>query len=290
MYYRIVNRLSAQVRIRIVAALVEGNSVRATCRMTGAAKGTVLKLLGDLGQACAAYQEKHLRGLTCRRVQCDEIWAFCYAKEKNVPQKRRGEWGYGDVWTWTALDADSKLIVCWYVGRRNPSDARRFIRNLYSRLATRVQLTTDGLGAYLPAVTEAFGTEVDYAQLVKIYNTPTGDESQTRYSPARCTGAVATAIKGDPKFEHISTSYVERQNLTIRMQMRRFTRLTNAFSKKVENLEHALALHFLWYNFGRVHQTHKMTPAMAAGLADHPWTLGEIVDLCEHKFAGGVEK
>ena len=274
-----VNRLSAQERIRIVAALVEGNSVRATCRMTGAAKGTVLKLLADLGAACIVYQDMHLRGLTCQRVQCDEIWAFCYAKEKNVPAKRLGKWGFGDVWTWTALDSDSKLIVCWHVGRRNPSDARHFIRTLYSRLATRVQLTTDGLGAYLPAVTEAFGEDVDYAQLVKIYSAPTEKDAETRYSPARCTGAVATAIQGDPKFEHISTSHVERQNLTMRMQMRRFTRLTNAFSKKVENLEHALALHFMHYNFCRIHQTHKMTPAMAMGLTDHPWKLEEIVAL-----------
>jgi len=263
--------------MRIVAALVEGNSIRATCRMTGAAKGTVLKLLGDLGAACLVYQDMHLRGLTCRRVQCDEVWAFCYAKEKNVPVKRRGEWGYGDVWAWVAIDADSKLVPCWYVGRRDAADARRFIDNLAARLAHRVQLTTDGHRPYLEAVEGAFGVNVDYAMLVKLY----GEDktSETRYSPAKCIGARATAIQGDPKFEHISTSYAERQNLTMRMQMRRFTRLTNAFSKKVENLEHALALHFLHYNFCRVHQTHKMTPAMAMGLADHPWKLEEIVAL-----------
>ncbi len=272
-----VNRLNTQERVRIVAALVEGNSVRATCCMTGAAKGTILKLLAEIGPACAAYETEHLRGLTCRRVQCDEIWCFCYAKDKNVPVEHRGKWGFGDVWTWIALDAASKLVVCWHVGARKAPDALRFMTKLNGRLTQRVQLTTDGHPVYLAAVGETFGADVDYAMLVKLYGKEV--ETETRYSPAKCLGAVATAIQGNPKFEHISTSYAERQNLTMRMQMRRFTRLTNAFSKKVENLEHALALHFLHYNFCRVHQTHKMTPAMAMGLADHPWTLEEIVAL-----------
>jgi len=274
---RIMNRLSARQRTQIIAALVEGNSIRATCRMTGAAKGTVLKLLAEIGSACAAYQEKHLRGLTCRRVQCDEVWAFCYAKEKNVPVKHRGEWGFGDVWTWTAIDADSKLVPCWSVGRRDAGEAHRFIGKLAERLAHRIQLTTDGFRPYFEAVEGAFGANVDYAMLVKLYGAEPANES--RYSPAKCIGARATAITGDPEFEHISTSYAERQNLTMRMSMRRFTRLTNAFSKKVENLEYALALHFMYYNFCRVHQTLKMTPAMAAGLTDHPWTIEEVVRL-----------
>ncbi len=244
--------------------------------MTGAAHTTILRLLADAGKACAEYESKTLRGLTCQRIQCDEVWAFCYAKEKNVPAKHRGEWGFGDVWTWVAIDADSKLVPCWYIGRRDAADAHRFIGKLAERLAHRVQLTTDGHRPYLEAVEGAFGENVDYAMLVKLYG---ADPEETRYSPAKCIGARATAIQGDPKFEHISTSHVERQNLTMRMQMRRFTRLTNAFSKKVENLEHTLALHFLHYNFCRVHQTHRMTPAMAMGLADHPWTLEEIVAL-----------
>ncbi len=246
--------------------------------MTGAAKGTVLELLAGIGQACAVYQDAHLHGLTCRRVQCDEVWAFCYSKDKNVPAKHRGEWGFGDVWTWVAIDADSKLVVGWHLGRRDAEDARRFLGQLAGRLAHRVQLTTDGHRPYLEAVEGAFGANVDYAVLFKIYGR-TEATNETRYSPAQCMGAVATAIQGDPEYRHISTSYAERQNLTMRMQMRRFTRLTNAFSKKVENLEYALALHFLHYNFCRVHQTHKMTPAMAMGLADHPWTLEEIVAL-----------
>ncbi len=272
-----VNRLSAQQRTRIIAALVEGTSVRATSRMTGAAKGTVLKLLAEIGQACATYQDQHLRGLACRRVQCDEVWAFCYAKEANVPTEHRGEWGFGDVWTWVALDADSKLVPCWSLGRRDAGEAHRFIGKLARCLAHRIQLTTDGFRPYLEAVEGAFGANVDYAMLVKLYGAEPTNEG--RYSPPVCIGARATAIQGDPDFGHISTSYAERQNLTMRMQMRRFTRLTNAFSKKVENLEHALALHFLHYNFCRVHQTHKMTPAMAMGLADHPWTLAEVVAL-----------
>ncbi len=274
-----MNRLGRTERTRIIAALVEGNSVRATGRMTGAAKGTILRLLRDMGLACAQYQDKTLRGLTCRRIQCDEVWAFCYAKERNVPTDKKGEFGYGDVWTWVALDADTKLVPCWYLGRRDAEDANVFISKLSERLAHRVQLTTDGHAAYLDAVEGAFGYNVDYAMLIKLYGAEPAKEA--RYSPAVCIGANAKVIEGKPDPNLISTSFVERQNLTMRMQMRRFTRLTNAFSKKVENLACALALHFMHYNFCRVHKTVKMTPAMAAGVADHAWSVDELVGLLE---------
>ncbi len=265
-------------QIAVISALVEGNSIRATVRMTGVAKDTVIKLLAKIGQACAEYQDKTLRNLPCKRIQCDEIWSFCYAKEKNVPADLRGKFGYGDVWTWTALCADTKIVPCWRVGGRDAWNAQNFMHNLASRLANRVQLTTDGHRAYLTAVEVAFGTQIDYAMLVKLYgNEPQGPE--TRYSPAQCIGAIATPVVGNPDRNHISTSYVERQNLSMRMHMRRFTRLTNAFSKKVENHEHALALYFMYYNFCRVHQTLRVTPAMEAGVSDHVWELREIVKL-----------
>jgi len=273
-----MNNLPMKRQIAVISALVEGNSIRATVRMTGVAKDTVIKLLARIGQACAEYQDKTLRNLPCKRIQCDEIWSFCYAKEKNVPADLRGKFGYGDVWTWTALCADTKIVPCWRVGGRDAWNAQNFMHNLASRLANRVQLTTDGHRAYLTAVEVAFGTQIDYAMLVKLYgNEPQGPE--TRYSPAQCIGAIATPIVGNPDRNHISTSYVERQNLSMRMHMRRFTRLTNAFSKKVENHEHALALYFMYYNFCRVHQTLRVTPAMEAGVADHVWELREVVEL-----------
>lgn len=272
-----MNRLGSEERTQVIHALVEGNSIRATCRMTGTAKGTVLRLLVKIGEVCASYQEAHLRNLYCRRVQCDEVWAFCHAKAKNVPQEKKGQFGYGDVWTWVALDADSKLAVCWHLGLRTPDDAIALMSNLASRVKHRIQLTTDGHSAYLEGVEEGFGNDVDYAMLVKLYGRNT--ESDTRYSPATCIGTHLQIIEGIPDKKHISTSYVERQNLTMRMGMRRFTRLTNAFSKKLENLDHALALHFMHYNFARIHKTLGMTPAMATGLADHPWSVGEIVAL-----------
>jgi len=274
-----MNKLSTEKRAQIVAALVEGNSIRSTCRMTGAAKGTVLKLLRDLGCACAEYQDRTLRGLRCRRLQCDELWGFVGMKAANVPVTRKGEWGVGDVWTWVGIDADTKLVPSWLIGPRDSGTAYTFIEDLASRLTHRIQLTTDGHKAYLDAVYDAFGGEVDYSMLVKLYGSEQTGEA--RYSPPKCIGCRKTKVIGRPDPAHVSTSYVERQNLTMRMSMRRFTRLTNAFSKKIENLEHAVALHFMWYNFGRVHQTLRVTPAMEAGVADHVWTLGEVVGLLD---------
>lgn len=275
-----MNKLAQAKRVQVIAALVEGNSVRATCRMTGVCKKAVLKLLVDLGSACARYQDEHLRGLPCQRIQCDEIWSFCYAKEKNVPDEYKGKLGFGDVWTWVAIDADSKLIVSYLVGKRSAEYASKFIADLASRLAHRIQLTTDGHKAYLQAVEGAFGSEVDYAMLEKIYAAPPR-EGQARYSPAECCGARKVKIQGNPDDAHISTSYVERQNLTMRMSLRRMTRLTNAFSKKLENQSHAVAIHFMHYNFAKVHQTLRVTPAMEAGVADHVWSLEEIIRLLD---------
>lgn len=273
-----MNKLTQAKRVQIISALVEGNSIRATCRMTGAAKGTVLKLLADLGKACARYQDRTLRNLPCKKIQCDEIWSFCYAKEKNVSEEMKGTLGFGDVWTWTAIDADSKVIVSFLVGGRTAEYARKFIDDLASRLANRVQLTTDGYKAYLTAVERAFGSEVDYAMLEKIYNVPPTDGA-SRYSPAECCGTKKIKVKGNPDLAQVSTSFVERQNLTMRMSMRRMTRLTNAFSKKIENQAHAVALHFMHYNFARIHQTLRVTPAMEAGVADHVWSLEELCGL-----------
>lgn len=276
-YYVVMNRLSIEEKVRVVACLVEGNSVRATVRMTGAAKNTIAKLLVELGRACSEYQDKTFRNLNLKRIQCDEIWQFVGCKEKNasVKQKRKG---WGDVWCWTSLDAQTKLVPCWYVGTRDAYAAFHFMHDLKSRLASRVQLTTDGLRTYLEAVEDAFGSEIDYAQLVKIYGkAPEG--SEVRYSPAQCMGARKAVISGEPDYRHVSTSFTERNNLTMRMQMRRFTRLTNAFSKKVENHAAAIALHFMHYNFARIHQTLRVTPAMEAGVSDHVWSLDEVVGL-----------
>ncbi len=279
MYNRGMNKLTTAKRIQVVSCLVEGNSIRATVRMTGVAKNTVSKLLVDLGHACEAHQNSALHNLPCKRLQVDEIWSFCHNKEKNTAPEHEGILGYGDMWTFTAIDADTKLVPSWLVGERNAWWATAFMRDLANRLSNQVQLTTDGHRMYLQAVTEGFAdADVDYAMLVKLYE---GDsEGQRRYSPARCTGAEKHVIWGAPDPQHISTSYVERQNLTMRMSMRHFTRLTNAFSKKLENLECAVALHFMYYNFGRKHQTLKgRTPAMAAGVADHVWTIEEVVGL-----------
>jgi IS1 family transposase len=276
-----MNRLSTQERAKILGCLVEGNSIRATCRMTGAAKGTVIKLLADTGAACKAYHNAVMRNLPCKRVQCDEIWSFCYAKEKNVPAEYRGTFGFGDVYTWTALCADTKLIAAYRVDRRDEQAAYGFIHDLAGRLANRVQLTTDGHKAYIVAVEDAFGGDVDYGMLIKLYGAPAGEGNERRYSPSECCGTRKRRIIGKPDYKNLSTSFVERCNLTMRMSMRRFTRLTNAFSKKAENLGHAVALHFMFYNFGRIHQTLRVTPAMEAGLSDHVWTLEEIAALTD---------
>ena len=278
------NRLSTEKRAQIIGCLVEGMSIRATVRITGAAKNTVTKLLVDIGEACKEYQDKALRDLPCKHIQCDEIWSFCYSKEKNVPEDLRGIFGYGDVWTWTALCADTKLVPSWLVANRSAEAANVFINDLSSRLANRVQLTTDGHRPYLEAVESAFGDDIDYAMLIKIYGNgeaQSKDNAAIRYSPAECTDTKQRPITGKPKKNHISTSYVERQNLTMRMSMRRFTRLTNAFSKKVENLEAAVSLHFMYYNFARIHKTLRVTPAMEAGVADHVWSLEDIAKLLD---------
>jgi IS1 family transposase len=267
--------LSTAMRTRVVAALVEGNSIRATCRMTGVAKGTVLKLLADLGTVCRALHDDRVRGLTCKRVQCDEIWSFCYAKDKNLPPSMQATYGFGSIWTWTAIDAETKLIAAYHVGTRDAPCAHEFMVDLASRCSTRMQLTTDGHKPYLAAVEDAFGADIDYAMLVKLYGEV--PEGESRYSPPSCIGIRMTPISGAPEKEHVSTSYVERQNLTMRMSMRRFTRLTNAFSKKVANLEHAVAIHFAYYNFCRVHASLRVTPAMAAGLTDRVWEIEDLI-------------
>jgi IS1 family transposase len=275
-----MNRLTIEKRRQVIASLVEGNSIRATVRMTGVAKNTVTKLLVDVGTVCSIYQDRVMRDLRCERIQCDEIWAFCYAKAKNVPAEKRGKFGYGDVWTWVGMDADTKLVASYHVGGRGPEDAAAFMNDLASRLRSRVQLTTDGHRPYLLAVPGAFRDDVDYAMLVKLYGEPTKEERR-RYSPSQLTAIDRQPMIGSPDPEHISTSYVERQNLTMRMSMRRFTRLTNAFSKKVENLAAAVSLHFAYYNFCRVHKTLGTTPAVAAGVAEQPWTLDDLIGLLE---------
>jgi IS1 family transposase len=246
--------------------------------MTGVSMNTIQKLMSDIGPACVEFQDKAMRNLNCKHIQCDEIWQFCYAKAKNVPTEKQGQFGYGDVWTWVALDADTKLVPSWRIGTRGAGTAYEFIHDLADRLANRTQLTTDGHRVYLEAVESAFGMDIDYAMLVKLYGADRG-ESEARYSPAECIGCRSIKITGRPDPKHISTSFVERQNLTMRMSMRRFTRLTNGFSKKVENLGHSVALHYMWYNFARVHKTLRVTPAMEAGIADHVWTIEEIVRL-----------
>ncbi len=275
------NVLKPAKRVAIVAALVEGNSVRATARMVGVSKDTVSKLQVEIGAACARYQAEALVDLPCRRVQVDEIWSFVYAKARNVPQRLAGRFGVGDVWTFTAICADTKLCVSWLVGPRDSATATEFMQDVASRLASRIQLSTDGLSTYVDAVEAAFGTGVDYAMIQKIYGT--SEEHDRRYSPAICIGAKRATVMGNPDPKHISTSYVERQNLTMRMGMRRFTRLTNAFSKKLANHAAAVALHFMHYNFCRIHQTLRITPAMAAGVAKSPWTVEDLVGLLSRK-------
>jgi IS1 family transposase len=279
----IMNRLSTEKRAQIIGCLVEGNSIRATVRITGAAKNTVTKLVVDLGEVCSDYQDRTLRNLPCKTLQCDEMWGFCYAKAKNVPEEHKGTFGYGDVWTWIAICADTKLVPCWLVGERTTDDALVFMEDLKGRLSRRVQLTTDGLPAYIAAVGLTFRGDIDWAQLQKEYRSPRDGEA--RYSPSVCVGTKTRVLKGYPDPAKINTSYIERQNLTVRMGMRRFTRLTNAFSKKIENLAAAVSLHYMHYNFARPHKTlanpYPRTPAMAAGVADHIWSLQEIAGLLD---------
>ncbi len=275
-----MNRLSTADRVRVISALVEGCSIRATVRMTGVAKNTIVKLLADIGFACAKYHDEHVRNLKSSKIQVDEIWSFTYAKEKNLPADKRGQLGYGDTWTWTAIDAESKLCVSYLVGERDTGYATEFMRDVASRLANRVQLTSDGHHAYIMAVADAFGDNIDFAQLVKIYGKPAG-HFHDRSIPDVCIGAKKTQRTCNPDEKHVSTSFAERQNLTMRMAMRRFTRLTNAFSKKIENHAHNVALHFMHYNFCRVHQTLRVTPAMEAGLSDHVWEIEELVALLD---------
>ncbi|MEX2451631.1 MAG: IS1 family transposase [Rhodospirillales bacterium] len=282
-----MNKLPLKTRVQILSMLCEGSSMRSISRVTGVSFNTVVKLLTDAGEACAAYHDEHVRGVKSERVQCDEIWSFCYAKAKNVPAAKNAPEGAGDVWTWTALDADSKMILSWLVGGRDADCANTFMQDVAGRLANRVQLTTDGHGPYLDAVEGAFGLDVDFAQLVKLYGkAPASSANEARYSPPKCVGARKERFQGKPDPKHISTSYVERQNLTMRMSMRRFTRLTNAFSKRVENHCHALALYFVWYNFARIHKTLKVSPAMAAGVTDRLWDMADIVGLIEDRKPG----
>jgi len=276
-----MNKLNLEKQAQIIKVLCEGNSIRSTARITNTAINTVVKLLRDTGVACLDYQDRVMQNLSCKKIQCDEIWSFCYAKQKNVPEEHSGKFGYGDVWTFTAIDADTKLVPCWKVGLRGAECAYEFISDLRARLANRVQLTTDGHGMYMEAVEHAFGHEIDFAQLVKRYGQD--PESERSYSPAKCIGADKRIIQGNPDTSKISTSYVERQNLTMRMGMRRFTRLTNAFSKKLENHMLAVALYFMHYNFARPHKTlanpYPTTPAMAAGITNRIWTIEDIVSL-----------
>jgi len=274
-----MNKLTTEKRAQIVACLVEGNSIRSTVRMTGAAKNTVTKLLVDIGAACSKYQDETLRNLECSSIQVDEIWSFCYSKQKNIPEDKQGQFGYGDVWTWTSICADSKLVPSWLIGGRDAEWANIFMNDLASRLKHRVQLSSDGHRAYLEAVEGAFGCEVDYAMLIKMYGKSL--EGERRYSPSEYIGTEFRKITGNPDPQKASTSYIERNNLTMRMGMRRFTRLTNAFSKKVENLECAVALHFMYYNFSRIHRTLKITPAMAAGVTNKLWKIKDIVSLLD---------
>jgi len=284
-----MNRLSTERRAEIVRCLVEGNSIRSTVRITGAAKNTITKLLVDLGGACSEHQDAALRGLACKRLQLDEIWSFVGVKAGNIPAERKGESGIGDVWTWTAICADTKIVPSFLVADRSADAALRFVEDLRGRVVGRVQVTTDGHHGYLTAVDAAFGAEVDYAMLIKVYGGSADAASpERRYSPGKVNGTEIRRIHGQPDPAHIATSYVERQNLTMRMSMRRFTRLTNAFSKKVENLAAAVALHFMFYNFARPHTTltkaaggKPTTPAMAAGKADRVWTVEDIAALLD---------
>ncbi len=282
-----MNKLTTARRAQVIAALVEGCSIRSIVRMTGTSKNTVIKLLEDVGAACANYQHEVMRGLPCRRLECDEIWSFCHAKKKNVAPEHQGILGYGDVWTWIAIDADTKLVPCWHVGHRDAVAADQFINDLARHLKNRMMLTTDGLKCYLEAVEGALGADIDYAMLIKIYGKA---QDEVRYSPAECIGSYSEVITGDPFPPMISTSCVERQNLTMRVNMRRFTHLTNGFSQKLEKRMHAIALHYMYYNFARIHQNLRCTPAMEAGVSKTLWSIKDIVALMDNPKYSGVKQ
>jgi IS1 family transposase len=275
-----MNKLPNEKRVQILSMLVEGSSMRSISRVVGVSINTVTKLLAEAGEACLAYHDENVKGLNCKKIQCDEIWAFCYAKEKNVHTAKSAPTFAGDLWTWTSICADSKLICNWFVGGRDADFGKLFMDDLAARLNSRVQMTTDGHKVYMQAIEGAFGAEIDYAQLVKMFgNSP--ESAKGRYSPAECTGIKKTPKIGTPKDKDISTSYAERQNLTMRMSMRRFTRLTNAFSKKYESHCHALALYFIYYNFIRIHKSLKVSPAMAAGVTDKLWDWKDVTAIVD---------
>jgi len=276
-----MNKLDRKARAQILGMMVEGVSMQSITRLTGVSKNTVAKLLADAGEACIAYHDEHVRNVKAKHVQCDEIWSFCQMKEKNVPKGKRGAFGIGDVYAWTGIDSESKLILSYLVGKRDGRYAKAFIDDLASRLANRVQLTTDGHKAYLNAVEGAFGANVDYAMLVKLYGEPAGHTTERKYSPNECCGSIKGVVCGNPDEGRISTSHVERQNLSMRMGLRRFTRLTNGFSKKIENHEYALAIYFMHYNFVRIHSSLRVSPAMAAGISDKLWSMDDVVALIE---------
>jgi IS1 family transposase len=279
-----MNKMSHEKRCAVIRCLVDGNSVRATCRITGASKNAVQRLTKEIGKACLKFQNKMLRNLNTKRIECDEVWNFCYAKDKNVPDEMRGMPGVGSMWTWTAIDAESKLIISWRLGARDAANAHAFCQDLADRMANRVQVTTDGNRLYVNAMDDAFQGSVDYAQLVKIYGNP---DEERQYSPGKCLGAEKKHVDGNPDWLFVSTSYAERQNLNIRMQNRRYTRLTNGFSKKAEMLAYSIAITFAYHNFVRVHQTLKTTPAVAAGIVPRKWKIEDLVDLADvPQFAG----
>jgi IS1 family transposase len=280
-----MNRLSTAKKVAVISALVEGCSVRATSRLTGVAKGTILRLLADVGRACARYQDQTIRNVSARRVQIDEIWSFVACKEKNLtPEIAAKNPGAGDAWTFVAIDAETKLVLSWLIGTRDVGCATEFMQDVAARLATRIQLTTDGHRMYLSAVEDAFGSEIDYAMLEKVYGAD--PQAEKRYSPAVCLGCKIETITGNPDPSHIGTSHIERQNLTMRMNIRRFTRLTNAFSKKIENHMHSVALFYMHYNFERIHQSLRVTPAMEAGLTSRVWSIEDIATLTDQAAHG----
>ena len=272
-----MKQLTREQRASIIRCLVDGVSVRATCRITGFSKDAVQKLTKDLGEAVLEFHDNVVREVSAMRIQCDEIWCFCYSKDKNVPDSMKDKPGVGSIWTWTAMDADTKLIISWKLGARDATTGYEFMDDVYHRLAHRCQMTTDGHKVYLEAIEQTFGCNIDYAMLVKIYGEDKTDD--TRYSPGKCMGTKKQTIMGNPDEDHISTSYAERQNLNIRMQNRRYTRLTNAFSKKAEMLAYSVAITFFYHNWVRIHQSLRMTPAMKAGLADRKWSIEDMVDL-----------